>query len=61
MAAAVDLVAAVAVPVAVVAVESVTAGNRQLLIETGLSGPNLPNLLLDGITRRGPEFLQKTE
>lgn len=54
--AAVDSVAAVAVPV-----ESAIAGKRPL-IETpkGLSGPALPNLLLDGITRHGPEFLQKT-
>ena len=53
MAAAVD-------SVAVVAVENAIAGKRLPLIETGLSGPDLPNLLLDGITRRGPEFLQKT-
>ncbi len=47
---------------AVAVVESEIAGKRLTLIETpkGLSGPGLPNLLLKGITRLGPEFLQKT-
>lgn len=53
----VDSVAAVAV------VESAIAGNRLALIETPKESPaqTALNLLLDGITRRGPEFLQKTE
>jgi hypothetical protein len=52
----VDSVAAVAV------VESAIAGKRLALIESpkGLSGPGLPHLLYNGITRPGPEFLQKT-
>ena len=53
----VDSVAAVAV------VESAIAGNRLALIETPTESPaqTAPNLLLEGSTRRGPEFLQKTE
>ena len=49
--------AAVAVPV-----ESAIAGKRRTLTDTpeGLSGPVLPNLLLDGISRRGPESPLKT-
>ena len=55
--AAVDSVAAVAVPV-----ESVIAGKRVTHIKTpkGFSGPTLPNLFLDGNTRRGPDALQTT-
>lgn len=48
--------------VAVVVVESAIAGKRLALIESPKESPaqTVPNLLLDGITRRGPEFLQKT-
>lgn len=48
--------------VAVVVVESAIAGKRLALIETPKESPaqTVPNLLLDGITRRGPEFLRKT-
>lgn len=55
MAAAVD-------SVAVGAVGNAIAGKRLSLIKTPkeLSGPGLPHLLLNGITRHGPEFLQKT-
>lgn len=54
---AVDTVAVVAVPV-----ESAIAGKRLALIQTPKESPaqTVPNLLLEGITRRGPEVLQKT-
>ena len=47
---------------AVVVVESAIAGKRLTLTETPKESPaqTVPNLLLDGITRRGPEFLRKT-
>lgn len=50
------------VSVAVVVVESAIAGKRLALIKTPKEPPaqTVPNLLLDGITRRGPEFLRKT-
>lgn len=49
----VDSVAAAAV------VESAIAGKRLALIETPKESPaqTAQNLFLDGITRRGPEFL----
>lgn len=45
--------------VAVVVVESAIAGKRLALIESPKESPaqTVPNFLLDGITRRGPEFL----
>lgn len=48
---------------AVVVVESAIAGKRLALLETPKESPaqTVPNLLLDGITRRGPEFIRKTE
>ena len=48
--------------VAVVVVESAIAGKRLALIESPKESPaqTVANLLLDGITQRGPEFLYKT-
>ena len=45
--------------VAVVPVESAIAGKRltHLDIPTGLSGPNLPHLRLNGMIRCGPDVL----
>ncbi len=47
---------------AVAVVESAIAGKRLALIESPKESPaqTVPNLLLDGITRRGPDFLQNT-
>ncbi|WP_413933553.1 hypothetical protein [Nitrospira sp. BLG_1] len=47
---------------AVVVVESAIAGKRLALIETQKESPaqTVPNLLLDRIMRRGPEFIRKT-
>jgi hypothetical protein len=47
---------------AVVVVESAIAGKRLALLETPKESPaqTVPNLLLDGNTRRGPEFIRKT-
>lgn len=51
--------AVVVVSVTVVAVESAIAGKRIPLLETGLSGPGLPNLLLNGIRGVGRTFSRK--
>lgn len=54
----------VVVSVVVVAVVgSATAGKPLALIETPKESPaqTVPNVLLDGIMRRGPEVLQKAE
>ncbi len=47
---------------AVVEVESAIAGKRLALLETPKESPaqTVPIPLLEGITRRGPEFLQQT-
>ena len=47
---------------AVVVVENAIAGKQLALLESPKESPaqTVPNLLLDGITRRGPEFPQKT-
>ena len=49
----------VVVSVAAVVVESAIAGKRLILIESPKESPaqTVANLLLDGITQRGPEFL----
>ena len=48
---------------AVVGVENAIAGRRLPLIEPPQESPaqTVPIPLLEGITRRGPEVLQKTE
>ena len=53
--------AAAVVSVIVVAVEGAIAGKRLPANRNGALRPDLPNLLLDGITRHGPSFSRKLD